>query len=135
MTTATDDVMECCYAFAGPFGSHVKGEIVRKDHPSVALNPAAWVHPSTPHAERPTGWEGLDRVRAERDAERLAEERRDFENEAKANPIKLSGPDLVRATADHFARLYGRPALVRKGSVVAADDDLVSQNPDLWKAN
>lgn len=132
MSTATDDVRVCCWSFAGPHGDHYKGEIVRADHPSVAAVPGAFVHPSTPHAERPTGFEELDRIRAEKDAERIAEEKRLFEEEARLNPIKIEGPELVKAKSDFYANLHGRPCTVKRGSIVASDHPLVEEHPEFW---
>lgn len=124
----------CGEPFAWADRVYVPGRFYAADDPGVLANPGWFAPYGTPDDQLPRpGWASLDASRAERDAERAAEERRAFENEAKANPVKLAGPELVKATADHYARLYGRPCLVRKGSVVTAEDDLVSQNPDLWK--
>lgn len=134
MTTKEATSMVCVESFHSGHGFFRRGQVVSSDSPAVRDSGQFFVPFGTPEDQWPQpSWEALDKARHERETERLEQERIAFETEARLNPIKIAGPELVKAQADHVSRLYGRPCLVRKGSVVTADHDLVSQNPDLWK--
>lgn len=110
------------------------GRLYSADDTGVVANPQFFAPHGTPDDQLPRpGWDNLDATRAARDAERREQERIAFEAEAKQNPVKLVSPELVKCTSDYYGHFYGRPALIKRGSVIAADDDLVASNPELWK--
>ena len=105
------------------------------DSAVVRDHPQWFVDFGTPDDQWPSpSWDALDRERHERDMERQAEERRRWEAEAAKNVVKIPPPDLMKCTTDHLATLNGRPATVKRGSVVPVDHELVGQNPDVWRA-
>jgi hypothetical protein len=134
--TTTDDVtiLTVSYSFAGPFGDHMKGDRVRSDHPSVALLPDAFHDPMTTASDEiKTGFETLDRLRHEREIERIEEELAEYRAQAESNPVRIEGPRLMRCTKDHHGYYEGRPARILKGSVVPSDDPAVEGAPNYWK--
>jgi hypothetical protein len=132
MTTKTANSVEVAISHIGPHGTYVEGELVDRQNPAVLANPAMFVEIGTPRDQRPTPLDGVIERRTRIESECREAERARFEAEAKQNRVKIV-PELVEATTDHFARLNGRPAVIRKGSTVLADDDLVAQNPSVWR--
>ena len=111
-----------------------RGQLLSPTDPIVLAHPGFFYPFGTPESEMiDTAWKALEDRRHEREMERRAEVERLFRLDCERNPIRIAAPELVKATQDLYVRLYGRPALVRKGSVVPADHEVIDQAPGMWR--
>jgi len=131
---AANAIYICAVPFAGPpFGEVVpQGQRLRGDHPAVQAAFRYFVPDGTPESEWPSAYDEAIAIAeaqelAERDARREA-----FEKLARENPVKLEPPRMFRLKRDLLATRDGRPATIRKGSIVLADDELLTAHADDW---
>jgi hypothetical protein len=116
----------CWMSHVSPAGQVSKGEILRGDHPTVAAAFTYWVdHELVAERDEPSAW---DRIVDENEEDEQG--RRDaFTAEARRNPVSLT-VQLMRARSDFVTTYLGRPATIRKGSVVTATDPLAVTYPN-----
>jgi hypothetical protein len=133
MTATKTESLKCAIPHASPAGIYTHGQIVGADDPGVLYNPGAFVPLHTPDAEMPHPLDAHIQRLTDKEARRRAEEREAFLAEAKLNPLKLSGPELVRLTKDLPTRWGGRPVTLKKGSILEANETVVLENPDLFR--
>jgi hypothetical protein len=130
---SSTETLVCAIPFISPHGNFSKGEVVAVDHPAVTLMPHAFVKPGTPTAEWPSPLDAHISRMADREAQRRAEEEAAFLAEARANPLKLAGPELVKLKKDLPARWAGRVVTLKKGSVAEATEMVVQESPNHWE--
>lgn len=130
MPTATADKI---YIVVHPFVTgrrgYSHGERLRDDDPIVQSHRQFLVEDGTPREQWPTPWDTVTERQAEE--ERAAEA--ELERAARKRKIKLE-LRVAELQRDLVLRSYrGQPALLQKGSRVAADDELVALFPDAWR--
>lgn len=132
-TTSTAPLVKAWESAITAEGDITRGEFYRADHPMVRAHPQFFVDAGTPESEMPSFIDVIVERNAEQDRAAAQEKRERFEAAAKENPVKLEVPTLVRLTRDVFDHIDGKPALVKKGSVVLAHDRLTQEHPDAWE--
>ncbi len=107
-----------------------EGEELKGSDPRVQAAPRYFVEQGTPKAEWPT--EVDDAVATNEANARAVEEekRRRFEAQAKANPVKIEAPLMVKAKRDIVGVLDGQAATVKKGSTLPVSHPFVVENLD-----
>jgi hypothetical protein len=133
MTTKTADSLKVAIPHTSPAGTYTHNQIVSADDPGLLYNRAAFVPLDTADADMPHPLDAHIQRMSHEEARRRAEERAAFLAEAKANPLKLSGPDLVKLTKDLPYRWGGRAVTLKRGSICDASELVVAEHPDLFQ--
>jgi hypothetical protein len=126
-TTTTEGVFICALPFASPASDAYYGERVHSNDPRFVANPGAFIPDGVPRSQWPTAIEvAADRLKP-------ASVQARFDAECAANRILVPGPSLVRARRDVAGGYEQMPAMIAKGSVLAADHPLAVENPDAFE--
>lgn len=131
-TSKHDEVYIAWQGFASALGDVAQGAKLRGDDPIVNAHPDMFVPADTPTSEWPSVFDYAIAQTEERERERLAAAREEFELAAAANPVRLLAPLHVKATRDFTTTIDGVPATIEKGSTVLEGSDLHVQHPDYF---